>query len=135
MHWKFLKGSKYFYTIFNIFKYWDCLHIFVANSIAGLNRSMNLLKTLNRVVYDWLKDTKWLPYGHVLPFVSGSSKNLPEEKGQYSLAERGKAGGHEPPLFPLLCHILAFLSSGSHEPLPFPLPYHHIWLFRAKLLF
>ena len=30
--------------------------------------------------------------------------------------ERGKAGGHEPPLFPLPCHILAFFSSGSHEP-------------------
>ena len=49
--------------------------------------------------------------------------------------ERGKSGGHEPPLFPLPCHILAFLSSGSHEPPLFPLPYHHIWLFRAKLLF
>ena len=90
MHWKFLKGSKYFCTIFNIFKYWDCLHVFVANSFAGLNRSMNLLKTLNRVVYDWLKDKKWLPYGPVLPFVSGSSKNLPEEKGQYSLEGVGE---------------------------------------------
>ena len=30
--------------------------------------------------------------------------------------ERGKAGGHEPPLFPLPCHTLAFLSSGSYEP-------------------
>ena len=30
------------------------------------------------------------------------------------VSERGKAGGHEPPLFPL--------------------PYHHIWLFRANLL-
>ena len=47
----------------------------------------------------------------------------------------GKAGGHEPPLFPLPCHILAFFSSGSHEPPLFPLPYHHIWLFRAKHFF
>ena len=47
----------------------------------------------------------------------------------------GKAGGHEPPLFPLPCHILAFLSSGSYEPPLFPLQCHHIWLFRAKLLF
>ena len=47
----------------------------------------------------------------------------------------GKAGGHEPPLFPLPGHILAFSSSGSHEPPLYPLPYHHIWLFRAKLLF
>ena len=39
--------------------------------------------------------------------------------------ERGKAGGHEPPLFPLPCHILAFFSSGSHEPPLFPLSYHH----------
>ena len=31
--------------------------------------------------------------------------------------ERGKAGGHEPPLFPLQYHILAFFSSGSNEPL------------------
>ena len=38
-------------------------------------------------------------------------KNTP----QIDPRERGKAGGHEPPLFPL--------------------PYHHIWLFRAKLLF
>ena len=30
--------------------------------------------------------------------------------------EQGKAGGHEPPLFPLPCHILAFLSSGNPEP-------------------
>ena len=49
--------------------------------------------------------------------------------------ERGKAGSHEPPLFPLPYHILAFFFSGSHEPPLFPLPYHHIWLFRAKLLF
>ena len=48
--------------------------------------------------------------------------------------EQGKAGGHEPPLFPLPCHILAFLSYGSHEPPLFPLLCHHIWLFRAKLL-
>ena len=27
-----------------------------------------------------------------------------------------KAGGHEPPLFPLPCHILAFLSFGSYGP-------------------
>ena len=40
--------------------------------------------------------------------------------------EEGKAGGHEPPLFPLLGHILAFFSSGSHEPPLFPLPGHHI---------
>ena len=33
--------------------------------------------------------------------------------------ERGKAGGHKPPLFPLSYHILAFFSSGSHEPFPF----------------
>ena len=54
---------------------------------------------------------------------------------QYLYTERGKAGGHEPPLFPLPCHILAFFSFGSHEPPLFLLPYHHIWLFRAKLLF
>ena len=32
--------------------------------------------------------------------------------------ERGKAGGHEPPLFPLPYHILAFFFSAamSHEP-------------------
>ena len=30
--------------------------------------------------------------------------------------ERGMACSHEPPLFPLPCHILAFFSSGSHEP-------------------
>ena len=30
---------------------------------------------------------------------------------------------------------LAFFSSGSHEPPLFPLTYHHIWLFRAKLIF
>ena len=36
--------------------------------------------------------------------------------------ERGKAGGHEPPLFPLPFHTLAFLSSGSHEPPLFTLP-------------
>ena len=35
--------------------------------------------------------------------------------------ERGKAVGHEPPLFPLPCHILAFLSSGSLGPQPFGL--------------
>ena len=29
--------------------------------------------------------------------------------------ERGKTGGHEPTLFPLPSHILAFFSSGSHE--------------------
>ena len=40
--------------------------------------------------------------------------------------EQGKAGGHEPPLFPLPGHILAFFSSGSHEPPLYPLPYHHI---------
>ena len=42
----------------------------------------------------------------------------------YNVNERGKAGGHEPPLFPLPCHIFAFFSSGSHEPPLFPLPYH-----------
>jgi len=30
--------------------------------------------------------------------------------------ERGKAGGHEPPPFPLPCHILAFFSSDGHAP-------------------
>ena len=49
--------------------------------------------------------------------------------------KRAGEGGQEPPLFPLPCYILAFFSSGSHEPPLFPLPYHHIWLFRAKLLF
>ena len=29
--------------------------------------------------------------------------------------ERGMACSHEPPLFPLPCHILAFFSSGSYE--------------------
>ena len=38
-------------------------------------------------------------------------------------------------LFPVLCHLLDFFSFGSHEPPLFSLPYHHIWLFRAKLLF
>ena len=54
------------------------------------------------------------------------------ELKKYFSHERGKAGGHEPPLFPLPCHILAFFSSGSHEPPLFPLLYHHIGLFRAK---
>ena len=40
--------------------------------------------------------------------------------------ERGKAGSHEPPLFTLPDHILAFFSSSSHEPPLFPLLYHHI---------
>ena len=56
-------------------------------------------------------------------------------RGKVVRDERGKAGGHEPPLFPLPGHILAFFSSGSHEPSLFPLPYHHIGLFRAKLPF
>ena len=38
-----------------------------------------------------------------------------EESGRW-YEERGKAGGHEPPLFPLPGHILAFFSSGNHEP-------------------
>ena len=40
--------------------------------------------------------------------------------------EQGKAGGHEPPLFPLPCRILAFFTSGSHEPPLFPLPCHFL---------
>ena len=32
--------------------------------------------------------------------------------------ERGKAGGHEPPLFPLPYHILAFFSSGISPSVP-----------------
>ena len=37
--------------------------------------------------------------------------------------KRGKAGGHKPQHFPIPCHILAFLSSGSHKPKPFGLQY------------
>ena len=33
-----------------------------------------------------------------------------------------KAGGHKPQHLPLLCHILAFLSSGSHKPQLYGLP-------------
>ena len=44
------------------------------------------------------------------------------------LGEQGKAGGHEPPLFPLPGHILAFFSSGSHELPLFPLSWRS-WIF------
>ena len=49
--------------------------------------------------------------------------------------ERGKACGHEPPLFPLLCHILAFLFSGSHKPQPLCLLSHNIWVFGNVYVF
>ena len=57
-----------------------------------------------------------------------------EEKNRFMRSGR-RQGGHEPPLFPLPGHILAFFSFGSHEPPLFPLRYHHIWLFRVKLIF
>ena len=70
------KNSKYFYTIFNINKY-SSIEVFVANSyFASMNRSINLLNSLNRVVSDWLKDEKWLSYGSVLLIISGSSKKF-----------------------------------------------------------
>ena len=37
----------------------------------------------------------------------GSNEKLHDFKEELH-DERGKAGGHEPPLFPLPCHILAF---------------------------
>ena len=52
-----------------------------------------------------------------------------------SIKTRGKAGGHEPLLFPLSCHKLAFFSSGSHKSPLFPLPVHHIWLFLGQNYF
>ena len=71
------KNSKYFYTIFNINKYSSIQEVFVANSyFASMNRSINLLNSLNRVVSDWLKDEKWLSYGSVLLIISGSSKKF-----------------------------------------------------------
>jgi len=66
-----------------------------------------------------LMETSSRPSSHtVVHEVLNFETHLPDE--------RGKAGSHEPPPFPLPCHILAFSSSGSHEPPLFPLPYHHI---------
>ena len=53
-------------------------------------------------------------------------RNMSMGGGGNQEEERGKAGGHEPPLFPLPLHILAFFSSCSHEPPLFPLPYHKV---------
>ena len=44
-----------------------------------------------------------------------------KHRADVQAVERGKAGGHKPPLFPLPGHILAFFSSGSHEPPLYPL--------------
>ena len=43
---------------------------------------------------------------------------------KHSPHERGKAGGHEPQHFPLLCHILAFYLLASYKPQPFGFPCH-----------
>ena len=89
--------EKYFYTIFNkrMPKYWDCMHILVANSFTDLNRSM---KPWNRVVYRhiWLmKDEKWLPYGSVLLIILG--ENSPEKKEEPEPSLRCLELGRAPP--------------------------------------
>ena len=55
--------------------------------------------------------------------------------GILSSEEWGKAGGHKPQHFPLQCHILSFLSSGSHEPQPYGLPWYSIWVVPAVITF
>ena len=81
----------------------------------------------------------FFPEGKIAPLprvsIQAQQTGFVSESGWGHLRERGRADGHEPPLFPLLCHILAFFSSGSHESALFPLPGHHIGLFLAKLLF
>ena len=84
-------------------------------------------------IYFWAKNLVLFPKASVRLFKKYFAQIFRHSLSLYE--ELGKAGGHEPPLFLLPCHILAFFSSGSHEPPLFPLPFHHIWLFRAKLLF
>ena len=66
--------------------------------------------------------------------------HLNEEQRQNSflilfVTRAGKDDGHEPQHFPLPCHRLAFLSSGSLKPWPLGLPCHNIWVFRQLLRF
>ena len=53
---------------------------------------------------------------------SGRFFSLTASRARHS-SERGKAGGHEPPLFPLQGHILAFFLPAAMS--------HHYFLFRA----
>ena len=85
------------------------------------------------VIYFWAKNLVLFPKASVRLFKKYFVQIFHHLLSLYE--ERGKAGGHEPPLFPLPWYTLAFFSFGSHEPPLFPLLYHYIWLFRAKLLF